>query len=76
MRLVLVPENHVVVAAKQAELTAQLGDAVTGRKPVTFLGLTDTLAYAFSAEEIERLRATKKKWDPRGRFVANFPVGG
>lgn len=69
------PEAGAAVAAKEAELTAALGDAVTGRKPVTFLGLTDTLANAFSAEEMERLRATKEKWDPQGRFVSNFPVG-
>jgi hypothetical protein len=68
------PEAGAAVAAKQAELTAALGDAVTGRKPVTFLGLTDTLANAFSAQELERLRATKEKWDPQGRLMSNFPV--
>jgi FAD/FMN-containing dehydrogenase len=73
--LALTPEAGAAVAAKQAELTRQLGDAVTGRKPVTFLGPTDTLADAFSAEEMERLRAVKKKWDGEGRFVSNFPVG-
>ncbi|GAA1996199.1 FAD-binding oxidoreductase [Catenulispora subtropica] len=73
--LALTPEGGAAVAAKQAELTARLGDAVTGRKPMTFLGPTDSLAHAFSAEEMDRLRATKKKWDAEGRFVANFPVG-
>jgi FAD/FMN-containing dehydrogenase len=69
------PEAGAAVAAKQAELVAELGDAVTGRKLVTFLGSVDTLADAFSAEALEGLRAVKKKWDPQGRFVANFPVG-
>lgn len=69
------PESGAAVAAKQAELRAQLGDAVTGRKPMTFLGLTDTLGDAFSAQELERLRSVKREWDPEGRFVANFPVG-
>ncbi|NUP49510.1 MAG: FAD-binding oxidoreductase [Catenulispora sp.] len=73
--LALTPEGGAAVAAKQAELTARLGDAVTGRKPVTFLGLTDNLGDAFSAPEMERLRAVKQKWDPQRRFVANFPVG-
>jgi hypothetical protein len=68
------PEAGAAVAAKQAELRAALGDAVTGRKPVTFLGLTDTLGDAFSAEEMERLRGVKRAWDPAGRFVSNFPV--
>ncbi|NUR28392.1 MAG: FAD-binding oxidoreductase [Catenulispora sp.] len=73
--LALTPEAGAAVAAKQAELTARLGDAVTGRKPVTFLGPTDTLSDAFSPEQTERLRTTKQKWDPQGRFVSNFPVG-
>jgi FAD/FMN-containing dehydrogenase len=69
------PEAGAAVAAKQAELVADLGDAVTGRKLVTFLGSVDTLANAFSPEALEGLRTVKKKWDPQGRFVANFPVG-
>jgi hypothetical protein len=73
--LAFTPEVGAAVAAKQAEIVAALGDAVSGGRLVTFLGPTDSLADAFSAAELERLRATKKKWDPRGRFVANFPVG-
>jgi FAD/FMN-containing dehydrogenase len=69
------PEAGAAVAAKQAELVAALGDAVTGGKPATFLGQTDTLAAAVQDGEVERLRAVKQKWDPQGRFVANFPVG-
>lgn len=69
------PEAGAAVAAKQAELVAALGQAVTGGKLPTFLGPTDSLADALSAEEAERLRGLKKKWDPRGRFVPNFPLG-
>jgi FAD/FMN-containing dehydrogenase len=69
------PEAAAAVAAKQAELVAALGDAVTGGKLATFLGPTDTLADAVQADEVERLRAVKGKWDPQGRFVANFAVG-
>jgi hypothetical protein len=73
--LAFTPEAGAAVAAKQAELVAALGDAVTGAKLATFLGPTDTLADAFSAAEVQRLREVKKTWDPQGRFVSNFPVG-
>lgn len=68
-------EAGAAVAAKQAEVVAALGDAVTGGKLATFLGATDTLADTMAADEAERLRGLKKKWDPQGRFVANFPLG-
>ncbi len=73
--LAFTPEAGAAVAAKQAELVAALGDAVSGGRLVTFLGATDTLADAFSEAEVERLRAVKREWDPRGRFVASFPLG-
>ncbi|WP_194911370.1 FAD-binding oxidoreductase [Catenulispora rubra] len=73
--LAITPEGGAAVAAKQAELVAALGDAVTGGKLATFLGPTDTFADTVSAAEAERLRTVKKTWDPQGRFVANFPVG-
>ncbi|MEY9929371.1 FAD/FMN-containing dehydrogenase [Catenulispora sp. GP43] len=69
------PEAGAAVAAKQAEVAAALGDAVTGAKLATFLGPTDTLADTMTLDEAERLRGLKKKWDPQGRFVANFPLG-
>lgn len=69
------PEAGEAVAARQAELVAALGDAVTGGKLPTFLGPTDSLADALADGEAERLRGVKKKWDPQGRFVANFPLG-
>ncbi|GAA2028815.1 FAD-binding oxidoreductase [Catenulispora yoronensis] len=72
--LALTPEGGAAVAAKQAEVAARLGDVLTGRKPATFLSPVDTLADAFPAEQIELLRAAKQKWDPQGRFVANYPV--
>jgi len=73
--LALTPEGGAAVGAKQAALVAELGDAVAGRKPATFLAPIDTLADAFPAAEVERLREAKKKWDPQGRFLANYPVG-
>jgi FAD/FMN-containing dehydrogenase len=48
---------------------------VTGGKLATFLGRTEALADTLSAAEVERLRGVKRKWDPQGRFVANYPVG-
>ena len=73
--LAFTPEAGAAVAAKQAELVRALGDAVTGAKLATFLGATDTFADVVTAAEAERLRGLKKTWDPRGRFVANYPLG-
>jgi len=73
--LALTPDAGAAVAAKQAQLVAELGDAVTGVKLATFLGPTDTFACTVPAAEAERLRGVKQAWDPQGRFVANFPVG-
>jgi hypothetical protein len=73
--LAFTPDAGAAVAAKQAQLVAELGDAVTGVKLATFLGPTDTFACTVSAAEAGRLRGVKQAWDPQGRFVANFPVG-
>lgn len=73
--LALTPDAGAAVAAKEAQLVAELGDAVTGVKLATFLGPGDTFACTVSAAEAGRLRGVKQAWDPQGRFVANFPVG-
>lgn len=73
--LAFTPEVGTAVAAKQAEVVAALGDAVTGAKLATFLGPTDTLADTVTPAEAQRLREVKATWDPKGRFVANYPVG-
>jgi FAD/FMN-containing dehydrogenase len=73
--LAFTPDIGAAVAAKQAQLVAELGDAVTGVKLATFLGPTDTFACTVSTAEAARLRGVKQVWDPQGRFVANFPVG-
>jgi hypothetical protein len=55
--------------ARQAEVAAALGAAVTGRKPLAWLGAGEPLSRAFGAQELERLREVKAAWDPAGVFV-------
>ncbi|MEV4108413.1 FAD-binding oxidoreductase [Nonomuraea sp. NPDC049695] len=67
---------HLVdaVQGKQAALIAALGQAVSGRKPYTFLAPGENAAQAFPADTLARLREIKRRHDPYGTFRANFPV--
>ncbi|MFG1683886.1 FAD-binding oxidoreductase [Nonomuraea sp. NPDC049269] len=67
---------HLVdaVRAKQSALVEALGQAVSGRKPYTFLAPTENAAQAFPADALTRLREIKRRRDPYGTFRANFPV--
>ncbi|MEV0235919.1 FAD-dependent oxidoreductase [Nonomuraea sp. NPDC050786] len=67
---------HLVdaVQGKQAALIAALGQAVSGRKPYTFLAPGENAAQAFPADTLARLRDVKRHHDPYGTFRANFPV--
>ncbi|MFI7277642.1 FAD-binding oxidoreductase [Streptomyces sp. NPDC049879] len=49
---------------------------VSGRKPLSFLNPSETVADAFTAETLTRLRAVKRRYDPRGMFRSDFPVEG
>ncbi|MEV4359900.1 BBE domain-containing protein [Nonomuraea sp. NPDC004186] len=51
-----------------------MGQAVSGRKPYTFLAPADDAAQAFPADTLARLREIKRRRDPYGVFRANFPV--
>ncbi|MBT2235766.1 FAD-binding oxidoreductase [Nonomuraea sp. NEAU-A123] len=67
---------HLVdaVQAKQSALVEALGQAVSGRKPYTFLAPAENAAQAFPADALARLREIKRHRDPYGIFRANFPV--
>ncbi|MER6943839.1 FAD-binding oxidoreductase [Nonomuraea sp. NPDC000554] len=67
---------HLVdaVQAKQSALVEALGQAVSGRKPYTFLAPAENAAQAFPAGTLARLREIKRHRDPYGIFRANFPV--
>ncbi|WP_328467834.1 FAD-dependent oxidoreductase [Actinoplanes sp. NBC_00393] len=66
------PSAAAAVTARQAALAASL--PVSGRKPVTFLNPSESIADAFTPEVVTRLRAVKQQHDPAGVFRSNFPV--
>ncbi|WP_084959123.1 FAD-binding oxidoreductase [Thermoactinospora rubra] len=69
-----IPPLAPAVAARQAELVAALGGAVSGRKPYTFLAAGESAAQAFAPGTLARLREVKQARDPRTVLRANFPV--
>jgi FAD/FMN-containing dehydrogenase len=68
------PHLADAVRGKQAALIEALGEAVSGRKPYTFLAPAENAAQAFPAGTLARLREIKRHRDPYGVFRANFPV--
>ncbi|GAA4984312.1 FAD/FMN-containing dehydrogenase [Nonomuraea thailandensis] len=70
------PHLAEAVRARQAALVAHAGEAVSGRKPYTFLAPGESAAQAFPAEAAARLARIKRERDPGGVICANFPVTG
>ncbi|GAA5031670.1 FAD-binding oxidoreductase [Actinopolymorpha pittospori] len=68
------PATADAVTAKQRALADSL--PVSGRKPLTFLNPTETLADAFTPATLARLRSVKRRRDPHNLLRSNFPVGG
>ncbi|MEQ4724661.1 FAD-binding oxidoreductase [Nonomuraea sp. B19D2] len=68
------PHLAGAVQGRQAALVAELGEAVSGRKPYTFLAPGENAAQAFHEEALARLRQIKRERDPHGLVRANFPV--
>ncbi|MFE1592925.1 BBE domain-containing protein [Nocardia sp. NPDC058705] len=62
--------------ARQAEVVADLGACISGRKPYTVLSPGDTAAKAFSDSTLARLREIKRTRDPHNVFRANYPMLG
>ncbi|GAA0230729.1 FAD-binding oxidoreductase [Cryptosporangium japonicum] len=66
------PAARPGVAARATEIVVDL--PISGRKPYTFLGRTETAAHAFAPDALTRLRGIKQRRDPANVFRSNFPV--
>ena len=62
------------ITKKQADLARAL--PTTGRKPVTFLNPSESLADALPESSLTRLRRLKEERDPAGTFRGNFATLG
>jgi hypothetical protein len=56
------------------ELSAALEPELTGRSAFTMLSADDPIERAFTAPELEVVRATKQRVDPLGVIRSNHPV--
>lgn len=75
VHLIGVPSEQATtmdIRAKQQAIADAL--PVSGRKPVTFLNPTETLADAFGPDTLARLREIKRDRDPANLFRGNFPI--
>ncbi|MCK2215394.1 FAD-binding oxidoreductase [Actinomadura sp. ATCC 31491] len=70
------PHTAGVTHARQAEVVADLGAYVSGRKPYTMLSPGETAERSFSGGTLARLREIKRARDPHNVFRANYPVLG
>ena len=64
------PAAATAITAKQRALATAL--PTSGRKPVTFLNPSESLADALRPEALDRLRRIKAERDPAGLFRSNF----
>jgi FAD/FMN-containing dehydrogenase len=64
------PASAAAITAKQQTLAKML--PTSGRKPVTFLSPSESLADALVPEALARLRRIKTERDPSGLFRSNF----
>ncbi|MBE1463662.1 FAD-binding oxidoreductase [Kibdelosporangium phytohabitans] len=68
------PATAKAVAATQSTLAQAL--PVSGRKPLTFLNPSESVADAFTTATVARLRDVKRRNDPHNTIRSNFPVLG
>ncbi|CAM3347218.1 FAD-binding oxidoreductase [Kibdelosporangium persicum] len=68
------PATAKAVAARQHGLAEAL--PVSGRKPLTFLNPSESVADAFAPGTVARLRHLKNHHDPHNTIRSNFPVHG
>ncbi|MGP4916849.1 FAD-binding oxidoreductase [Brachybacterium tyrofermentans] len=68
------PEVAAGIRDRQAELAASL--PVSGRKPISFLSPTETLAAALPDTSMQRLRRLKEERDPQQTLRGNFSILG
>jgi FAD/FMN-containing dehydrogenase len=64
------PDSAAAIRAKQRTLATTL--PTSGRKPVTFLNPSESLADALPPDALDRLRRIKTERDPSGLFRSNF----
>ena len=64
------PAAATAITAKQRALAGAL--PISGRKPVTFLNPSESLADALHPDALDRLRRIKAERDPVGMFRSNF----
>lgn len=69
-----VPDLEVAVACALRDLIAATRPHAAGRTAPTFLGTGMTLADAFDAATLDRLRDVKTRSDPHERFRGNRPL--
>ena len=62
------------ISDRQAEIASAL--PVSGRKPITFLSPTETLATALPDASMQRLRRLKEELDPQQTLRGNFSILG
>ncbi|MFB7722607.1 FAD-binding oxidoreductase [Nocardia sp. NPDC056100] len=70
------PQLRDAVSAKQNALVEALGAHISGAKPYTFLAPGESVAAAFDARTLERLRVLKRDRDADNVIRANFGVLG
>lgn len=68
------PELAAALPLGFAAVADALTPEATGRTVPTFLGVTDTLARAFSPEQLGMLVRVKQSADPAGTIRGNYPV--
>ena len=68
------PEEEKGIRARQEVLSEALGSHVSGRRPLTALGVGESASQAFAPQVLERLRRIKRERDPQGVVRSNYPV--
>ncbi|MEV5571329.1 FAD-binding oxidoreductase [Spirillospora sp. NPDC052269] len=67
-------DGGAAVGERQREIADALVPHTSGRRPFTLLEPGDRAANAFTPDVLDRLRALKRRRDPRGTLRSNYPV--
>ncbi|WP_182904424.1 FAD-binding oxidoreductase [Microbispora sp. H13382] len=74
--VLVAPGMEEAIRRRQSAVADAVAGVSTGRKPLTFLGHGEPAASAFPAEVLARLREVKRRRDPHGVILGNYPVLG